>query len=105
MASRVQALSIGPQYGIIRGGKTVAVVKKYLFTLFRARFSVDVPGPDDLEARGNFLDHEDALSSYSYLHVKSAPESRAGALRGGCSGSGIRFAAHFPVGDRWSPKE
>ena len=51
-------LSIGPQYEIIRGGKTVAVVKKHLFTLFRARFTVDVPGPDDLEAQGNFLDHE-----------------------------------------------
>ena len=51
-------LSIGPQYEIIRGGATVAVVKKHLFTLFRTRFSVDVPGPDDLEAKGNFLDHE-----------------------------------------------
>jgi uncharacterized protein YxjI len=51
-------LSIGPQYEIIRGGKTVAVVKKHLFTLFRARFTVDVPGPDDLEATGNFLAHE-----------------------------------------------
>jgi uncharacterized protein YxjI len=51
-------LSIGPQYEIIRGGKTVAVVKKHLFSLLRARFTVDVPGPDDLEARGNFLDHE-----------------------------------------------
>jgi uncharacterized protein YxjI len=51
-------LSLGPQYDIIRGGETIAVVKKHLFTLFRARFTVDVPGPHDLEARGNFLDHE-----------------------------------------------
>ena len=51
-------LSIGPQYEIIRGETTVAVVKKHLFTLLRARFSVDVPGPDDLEATGNFLAHE-----------------------------------------------
>jgi len=51
-------LSFGPQYEIIRGGTTVAVVKKHLFTLFRARFTVDVPGPDDLEAKGNFLEHE-----------------------------------------------
>ena len=28
------------------------------FSVLRARFTVDVPGPDDLEARGNFLDHE-----------------------------------------------
>lgn len=54
-------LSIGPQYEIIRGDTTVAVVKKHLFTLLRARFSVDVPGPDDLEATGNFLGHEYAF--------------------------------------------
>ena len=54
-------LSLGPQYEIIRGGKTVAVVKKHLFTFFRTRFTVDVPGPDDLDARGNFLDHEYAF--------------------------------------------
>lgn len=51
-------LSLGAQYEIIRGGKTIAVVKKHLFTLFRARFTVDVPGPDDLEAAGDFLAHE-----------------------------------------------
>ena len=51
-------LSIGPQYEIERDGKTAAIVKKHLFTLFRARFTVDVPGPDDLEASGDFLDHE-----------------------------------------------
>jgi uncharacterized protein YxjI len=51
-------LSWGPQYEIIRGGTRVAVVKKHLFTLFRARFTVDVPGPDDLEAAGDFLAHE-----------------------------------------------
>jgi uncharacterized protein YxjI len=51
-------LSIGPQYEIVRDGRTIAVVKKHLFTLFRARFTVDVPGPDDLEASGDFLGHE-----------------------------------------------
>jgi uncharacterized protein YxjI len=51
-------LSFGPQYSIIRGDETVAVVKKHLFSLLRARFTVDVPGPDDLEAKGNFVDHE-----------------------------------------------
>jgi uncharacterized protein YxjI len=35
-----------------------AVVKKALFTLFQCRFSVDVPGPDDLEATGDLFDHE-----------------------------------------------
>jgi uncharacterized protein YxjI len=54
-------LSFGPQYEIIRGGETLAVVKKHLFSPFRARFTVDVPGPDDLEAQGDFLDHEYAF--------------------------------------------
>ncbi len=39
----------------------MAIVKRQLFTLFRAKFSVDVPGPDDLEARGNFLEHDYAF--------------------------------------------
>jgi len=51
-------LSFGPQYEIRRGNETLAIVKKHLFTPFRARFSVDVPGPDDLEAKGDFLNHE-----------------------------------------------
>ena len=55
---RQRLLAWGPTYEILRNDKTVAVVKKKLFTIFRAHFSVDVPGPDDLEAQGNFLDHE-----------------------------------------------
>ena len=51
-------LSFGPQYEIIRDGRTVATVKKHLFTFFRHKFTVDVPGPDDLEAAGDFMDHE-----------------------------------------------
>ena len=54
-------LSVGPQYEILRDGETVAVVKKHLFSLFRARFTVDVPGPLDLEAKGDFLNHEYAF--------------------------------------------
>jgi uncharacterized protein YxjI len=33
-------------------------VKKAVFTFFHCSLSVDVPGPDDLEARGDFTDHE-----------------------------------------------
>jgi uncharacterized protein YxjI len=50
--------SWGPTYEIQRHGEVAAVVKKHLFTLFRCRFTVDVPGPDDLEAEGSFLDRE-----------------------------------------------
>jgi uncharacterized protein YxjI len=57
-------LSWGPTYEIFRGGRQVAVVKKHLFTLFRNRFTVDVPGPDDLEAQGSFLEHEYTFSRH-----------------------------------------
>src|SRR5262249_5253505 len=50
-------LSLGPTYEIERNGRTT-VVHKHLFTLFHCTFSIDVPGPDDLVARGNFLDME-----------------------------------------------
>ena len=55
---REKLLSWGPTYEITRDGKLLAVVKKQLFTLFHCKFTVDVPGPDDLEAEGNFTDME-----------------------------------------------
>lgn len=55
---RQKVLAWGPTYEISRGGQVAAVVKKQLFTFFRCRFTVDVPGPDDLEAEGDFLDLE-----------------------------------------------
>ncbi len=55
---RQKLLSWGPTYEIEQNGRTLAVVKKELFTLLRCRFVVDVPGPDDLEAVGDFMDHE-----------------------------------------------
>lgn len=59
---RQKLLSWGPTYEITRGGKLAAVVKKHLFTLFRCKFTVDVPGPDDLEAQGSFMDMEYVLT-------------------------------------------
>ena len=55
---RQKLLAIGPTYEIHRAGQLAAIVKKHLFTFFHQRFSVDVPGPDDLEARGDFLQME-----------------------------------------------
>jgi uncharacterized protein YxjI len=51
-------LSIGPAWEVSRGGKPYATVKKSLFSILHCKFTVDVPGPDDLEARGNLFDHE-----------------------------------------------
>ena len=43
---------------IERGGKTAARVKKALITPLRERFSIEVEGGEDLEAKGNIVDHE-----------------------------------------------
>ncbi len=51
-------LAWGNTYYVYRGGKVAAVVKKSLFTFLRCEFTVDVPGPNDLLAEGNFLDRE-----------------------------------------------
>jgi uncharacterized protein YxjI len=55
---RSKLLSWGPTYELHRGEQLVAVVKKKHFTFFHCKFSIDVPGPDDLEAKGDFLDRE-----------------------------------------------
>lgn len=61
---RQRLLAWGPTYEIESQGRLVAVVKKKLFTLLHCRFTVDVPGPDDLEAEGSFLDHEYNLTRH-----------------------------------------
>lgn len=43
---------------IERGGKTVATVKKALITPLRERFSIEVEDGEDMEAKGNVVDHE-----------------------------------------------
>lgn len=55
---RQKLLAFGPTYEIHRDGQVVAKVSKELFTLFSCAFTVDVPGPDDLEAKGDFSDHD-----------------------------------------------
>ena len=59
---RQKLLAWGPTYEIHRNGALAAVVKKQLFTFLHCAFTVDVPGPDDLEARGSFLDREYTFS-------------------------------------------
>jgi uncharacterized protein YxjI len=54
---RQKLLSWGPTYEISKGDQLLAVVRKELFTFFKCTFTVDVPGPNDLEAQGDFMDH------------------------------------------------
>jgi uncharacterized protein YxjI len=51
-------LSLVPTYELYVNDALIAVVKQQMFRLFKHRFHVDVPGPDDLEAEGDFFDHE-----------------------------------------------
>jgi uncharacterized protein YxjI len=51
-------VALRPTYEIRIGGEKAAEVRKKLFTPFRDKFTIDVPGPDDLEMKGNLLDHE-----------------------------------------------
>jgi uncharacterized protein YxjI len=56
-------LSWGPTYEIYHSGQLKAVVKESVFTLLGHRFTIDDEnGPDDLEARGNFTNHQYAFT-------------------------------------------
>ena len=39
-------------------GHEVAEVRKHLFTPFVDKFTIDIPGPHDLEMTGDLFDHE-----------------------------------------------
>ena len=51
-------VALRPTYEIRVGGEKAAEVRKNLFTPFRDKFTIDVPGPDDLEMKGDLTDHE-----------------------------------------------
>ena len=58
--ARVQhkILALRPTYEVTAAGRQLAEVRKHLFTPFVDRFSIDVPGPQDMEIDGSLLDHE-----------------------------------------------
>ena len=47
-----------PIYEVALGGQEATEIRKDLVTPFGDRFTIDLPGPDDLEVRGNLFDHE-----------------------------------------------
>jgi len=51
-------LHIRDTMDIEANGQTVARVKKALITPLRERFAIDVEGGEDMEAKGNIVDHE-----------------------------------------------
>jgi len=51
-------VSLRRTYTITIGGEEAAAMRKKHFTMFHDRYTIDVPGPDDLEVSGDLTDHE-----------------------------------------------
>jgi uncharacterized protein YxjI len=51
-------LSVRDTMKVERDGRTVATIKKAIISPLRDRFSIEVDDGDDLEAKGNVVDHE-----------------------------------------------
>jgi len=53
-----QLIALRPTYHITRQGQELAEVRKQLISLFVDRYTIDIPGPDDLAVTGSLLEHE-----------------------------------------------
>ena len=53
-----ELIALTPTYRIDRPGKSAAQVRKRLINLFGDHYTIDIPGPDDLEMDGDLFDHE-----------------------------------------------
>lgn len=51
-------LSVRDKMEIEHGGKTVATIKKALISPLRDRYSIEIEGGEDMEVKGNIVDHE-----------------------------------------------
>jgi len=55
---REKKIALRDSMKILRGGDTVATIRKAWISPIRDKFAVDVEGGEDLVAQGNILDHE-----------------------------------------------
>lgn len=55
--------SLSPTYEITREGQESVEISKQLISPFVDRFTVDIPGPDDLHIKGSMSEHEYTISS------------------------------------------
>ena len=55
---RRQLIALRPTYHITRHGYELAEVRKQFFSPFVDRFTIDIPGPDDLHMNGSLFEHE-----------------------------------------------
>ena len=55
---RRKLVATRPTYEVSIGGEQAARIRKKLFTPFVDRYTIDIPGPDDLELVGDLFEHE-----------------------------------------------
>jgi uncharacterized protein YxjI len=55
---RRELVTLAPAYTITRGDQELAEVRKRLLSFLGERMVIDIPGPDDLELRGDLVEHE-----------------------------------------------
>ncbi len=55
---REKKLALRESMNVLRGGTTIATVRKARFAPFRHRFSIEVVGGQDMVAKGDILHHE-----------------------------------------------
>jgi uncharacterized protein YxjI len=53
-----QLIALTPTYSITVHGQEIAEVRKRIFSPFIDRYTIDIPGPDDLTIEGSLLEHE-----------------------------------------------
>ena len=59
---RQHMIALTPTFEITRAGQELGEVRKKLFSPFIERFTIDIPGPDDLEVSGSLFEHEFTVS-------------------------------------------
>jgi uncharacterized protein YxjI len=53
-----ELIALTPTYSITIHGQEIAEVRKKIFSPFIDRYTIDIPGPDDLTIEGSLLEHE-----------------------------------------------
>ena len=66
---RQHLVALRPTFEITRAGQEVAEIRKKLFAFLGEHFTIDIPGPDDLEVQGNILDHQDHYELQNYTSI------------------------------------
>jgi uncharacterized protein YxjI len=56
-----ELIALTPTYSITVHGQEIAEVRKKIFSPFIDRYTIDIPGPDDLAIEGSLLEHEYAI--------------------------------------------